>query len=426
MRDRNLLHLFLALNVALAAAFVTYLFLSNNSQPKVVATDFSKAQKTNLQTRLGTNAPVLRASAPTNAAPATRQTNTPAVAAAPTNAAPVAVFTQKKFDWNDVEKPEYVRYTESLRAVGCPEEKVRNIILADVDELFQHKKLKLALEHDQQWWKPQSEYLIVNVMQERGRALEEERQVLTEKLLGTDVAAEKHRDTLLWNSVQLTGPVLGNLSPQLHNQVQEICGDSISRHQAYFWERANQGQPLNNVEMASLREHTRSELRKILGPLEVEEFVLRYSHNASQLREELRAMDPTPDEFRKVFRATDPLDHQMQMEFGGVEAMSEKQRERYQKDRESAIRDALGTARFQAYLLTKDPLYRQAQMTALQYGAPKAILPIYEMAKVSESKRQKILRDATLSPQQRIEALNALNLEQQRSVQQIVSDSARR
>jgi hypothetical protein len=230
----------------------------------------------------------------------------------------------------------------------------------------------------------------------------------------------------LWNSVQLTGPVLGNLSPQLHNQVQEICGDSISRHQAYFWERANQGQPLNNVEMANLREHTRSELRKILGPLEVEEFVLRYSHNASQLREELRAMDPTPDEFRKVFRAIDPLDHQMQMEFGGVEAMSEKQRERYQKDRESAIRDALGTARFQAYLLTKDPLYRQAQMTALQYGAPKAILPIYEMAKVSESKRQKILRDATLSPQQRIDALNALNLEQQRSVQQIVSDSARR
>jgi len=424
MRDRNLLHLFLALNVALAAAFVTYLFLSNNSQPKVLSTDFTKAQKTNLSVRLATNSSVEKITAPSNSVAGVKSTNSAPGTNISTNVAPVAVFTQKKFDWNDVATSEYARYMQSLRAVGCPEEKVRSIVLGDIDELFQHKKLKLALELDQQWWKPQSEYLMVNVMQERGRALEEERQALTEKLLGSEVA-EKHRDSLQWNSVQLTGPVLGNLSPELHNQVQEICAESIQRHQAYFWERANQGQPLNNVEMANLREHTRSELRKILGPTEVEEFVLRYSHNASQLREELRPMDPTPDEFRKVFRATDPLDHQVQMEFGGVEAMSEKQRERYQKDRETAIRDALGSTRFQAYMLTKDPLYRQAQMTALQYGAPKAILPIYEMAKVSESKRQKILRDASLTPQQRIDALNALNVEQQRSVQRIVNDSAR-
>src|SRR4051812_21370912 len=424
MRDRNLLHLFLALNVALAAAFVTYLFLSNNSQPKVLSTDFTKAQKTNLSVRLATNSSVEKITAPSNSVAGVKSTNSAPGTNISTNVAPVAVLTQKKFDWNDVATSEYPRYMQSLRAVGCPEEKVRSIVLGDIEELFQHKKLKLALELDQQWWKPQSEYLMVNVMQERGRALEEERQAVTEKLLGSEVA-EKHRDSLQWNSVQLTGPVLGNLSPELHNQVQEICAESIQRHQAYFWERANQGQPLNNVEMANLREHTRSELRKILGPTEVEEFVLRYSHNASQLREELRPMDPTPDEFRKVFRATDPLDHQVQMEFGGVEAMSEKQRERYQKDRETAIRDALGSTRFQAYMLTKDPLYRQAQMTALQYGAPKAILPIYEMAKVSESKRQKILRDASLTPQQRIDALNALNVEQQRSVQRIVNDSAR-
>ena len=47
MRDRNLLHLFLGLNVALAVAFAAYLFLSSNSQPKVVATNFATSPKTN-------------------------------------------------------------------------------------------------------------------------------------------------------------------------------------------------------------------------------------------------------------------------------------------------------------------------------------------------------------------------------------------
>jgi len=180
MRDRNLLHLFLALNVALAAAFVTYLFLSNNSQPKVLSTDFTKAQKTNLSVRLATNSSVEKITAPSNSVAGVKSTNSAPGTNISTNVAPVAVFTQKKFDWNDVATSEYARYMQSLRAVGCPEEKVRSIVLGDIDELFQHKKLKLALELDQQWWKPQSEYLMVNVMQERGRALEEERQALTE------------------------------------------------------------------------------------------------------------------------------------------------------------------------------------------------------------------------------------------------------
>lgn len=424
MRDRSLLYLFLGLNVALAGAFVTYLFLSNNGQPKVIATNFPA--KTN----------ELRQLPATNVAKGIA-TNKNAVTSAQTNALPVTnpvatgpvlqpVFTQKKFGWKDVEAPEYLQYLNSLRAVGCPEEKVRTIILGDIDELFQQKKLELSVKNDQEWWKAQSQYLLVNVMQERGRALEDERAALVEKLLGSDVAEKQRGEALLWNSVQLTGPVLGKLASPLHNQVQEICAESIQRHQAYYWERANQGQALNNVEMANLREHTRSELRKVLNPLEIEEFVLRYSHNAAQLREELRAIEPRPEEFRRVFRATDPLDHQMQLEFGGPEAMSEKQRTRYLKDRDTAIRESLGPERYQAYLLTKDPLYRQAHLMAMQYGTPKAILPIYQMAKVSEGKRQKILQDTTLTPQQRNEALNALNVEQQRSVQQIVNEAATR
>jgi hypothetical protein len=145
------------------------------------------------------------------------------------------------------------------------------------------------------------------------------------------------------------------------------------------------------------------------------------------LRLELRGFEPTPDEFRKILRATDSMDHQLQLEFGGPETLSQQQRERYQAQRDAAIKEAIGPKRYQDYLLVKDPLYRQAQMTALQYGAPpKVIMPIYQMTKAQESKRQKILNDAALTPQQKSEALNALTQEHVRTVQQIVSDARNR
>src|SRR5713101_701107 len=210
MRDRNLLHLFLGLNVALAVAFAAYLFLSSNSQPKVVATNFANSAKTNQPQKTPLTNLAKAIPTRTNTVAATDRGRSTVAGAPATNVPPAQpLFTQKKFDWRDVEAADYPKYINSLRAVGCPEEKVRNIVLADINELFQQKKLKIALENDQQWWKAQSEFLMVNVMQERGRALEDERQGLIEKLLGAEFAEKQRGETLLWNSVQLTGPVLG-------------------------------------------------------------------------------------------------------------------------------------------------------------------------------------------------------------------------
>ncbi|HEY0457452.1 MAG TPA: hypothetical protein VGE41_13860 [Verrucomicrobiae bacterium] len=423
MRERNLLYLFLGLNVALAAAFVIYLFVSTAGQPNIQLTTF--ATNSVKPTVKSTNSPQVAASPAGDKA-----SNNPPVAASNAVVAvpPVKpVLSSKKFGWEDIETDAYGKYIQSLRAVGCPDEKIRTIILADINELFARKKQKLAIENDQKWWTAEFAYTIyVNNLQEKGRQLEEERRELLTKLLGQEAAQKDEWEPLQWSSVQLTGPLLGNLAPKVHNEIQEICARSLERQNTYLSDRTAQGQPLNPVEMAQLREQTRVDLRKILNPEEVEEFTLRYSHNAHNLRGELRGLNPTAEEFRKIFRAIDPLEHQMQMEFGSVEAMSEKQRDRFQRQRENAIKQALPPERYQAYLMTKDPLFRQAQMTAMQYGAPsKAVMPLYEMTRLNETKRQKIMGDAKLSPQQKNEALNAVNIDQQRSIQQIVSDALR-
>jgi hypothetical protein len=424
MREKNLLQLFLVLNVALGACFVIYLFVSSNNQPQITSTSFSAPlSKTNAAAK-----PTQLAATNVVAAVATNATatNTPSF----TNQPVPPLLSQKKFGWQQMENDEQTRtneyrsYLESLRAVGCPEDKVRYIVMADIDDLFSRKRVRAAVTHDVQWWKSEPEISVAGALQEKGRNLEEERRALIEKYLGPDALESERGEAMLWSNVQLTGPVLGSLPTEVHNNVQEICARSIERHQGAFWARVNEGQPLNGVEMARLREQTRSDLRKVLNQDAMEEFLLRYSHNAHQLRIELRGFEPTPEEFRKILRATDSVDHQLQLEYGGPETLSQQQRERYLTQRDSAIKEVIGPKRYQDYLMVKDPLYRQAQTTAMQYGAPsKAIMPIYQMSKATEGKRQKILNDAALTPQQKSEALNAVNQEQMRTVQQIVTDT---
>ena len=437
MREKNLLQLFLILNVALGGAFVVYLLISSNHQPKVVSTTFPvPAVKTNAATNAAsvlapkTNATnVARTNAVVSVATNSLKTNLAGAVGTPRpalNNVKIPNATSKKFGWEQVDSDEYLIYIASLRAVGCPEEKVRSIVKADINELMSRKRLRAAVEHDTQWWRAEPDLMVVNVLQEKGRQLDEERRALIEKLLGPEAYDSEKGQALLWSNVQLTGPVLGNLPTEKHNAVQEICSRSIDRHQGAFWARINEGQPLNQVQMAQLRDQTRTDLRKILDQNEMEEFLLRYSHNAHQLRNELRGFDPSPEEFRKIFRAIDPIDHPLQLEYGGVETLSQQQRERVERQRDNAIKEALSPERYQQWLLTKDPLYRQAQMTAMQYGAPsKVIMPIYQMAKTSESKRQKILTDPSLTPEQKSQAINAVNIEQQQSVQRIVVEAAK-
>ena len=51
-------------------------------------------------------------------------------------AAPVVVEVAAPFNWQQVESADYRVYIENLRAIGCPEATIRDIIVADINELF--------------------------------------------------------------------------------------------------------------------------------------------------------------------------------------------------------------------------------------------------------------------------------------------------
>src|SRR5690349_3100498 len=64
--------------------------------------------------------------------------------AADTNAAPLVktnfLVRRQFFAWQEVESDDYPTYIANLRNIGCPEQTIRDIIIADVNALYARKQ----------------------------------------------------------------------------------------------------------------------------------------------------------------------------------------------------------------------------------------------------------------------------------------------
>ena len=418
MRLKTGFLILIAVNILWAAAFFGYVQRSTTPVIQRVAGTTNASGTSNAitaasKTNQATPVPV----ASTNPAP------TVAAAAAPATV-PRAV---RDYTWQDVTNEIYPRYIANLRAVGCPEKQIRAIVVADVNDLFDKRRLEHAVTTDSQWWKAET-FMGVLPMQGMGFGVvsanfDEQRRELLTKILGEGWDDTVKLTSLNGTSVNLSGPVLGALPADVWNTVQEICARSIDRHQSYLTARMNQPMPTDNVELAKLRQMTRSDLSKVLNADQLEEFLLRYSQNSSKLRQDMRGIDLTPDEFRKIFRAIDPAEHQMQLEYGGPEALSPKQREAQVALRDRAIKETLAPERYLQYLATKDPLFQQAQLSAAQYGLNgKAVQPLYDLQKSIETKRTQVSQNTTLTPEQKSQALQSIGIEHQQVLQRLLGD----
>lgn len=333
--------------------------------------------------------------------------------AAATNTAPV-----KTIGWAQLETDEYREYLDRLRAAGCPKDKVRLIVIADADEWLLQQRVAHAVAHDFSWWKAEPPNTLAEPFRDTYEQLRSRRAELVRQWLGPGAAEEETPASEVPIVVNLSGSVLGALPREKYNAVQEICARSVDRQQGYFSTRQNEGVFLNQGDLATMREQTRSDLAQILTPEELEEFLLRYSHNANRLRTELSGMEPSPEEFRAVFRAVDALEHRLQLEYGALDSLSARQRAEFERQREEAIKTVLPPERYQRYLVGRYPLFRQAQLAVRRAGLPDSvILPFYEVLSRHESRRSEVLNNTALNATQRQAGLQQLEREKENALQ---------
>lgn len=327
------------------------------------------------------------------------------------------VVRRQFFSWRDVESPDYEVYIANLRAIGCPEQTVRDIIIADVNALYARRRATEIVTPEQQWWRSDVDTNVWLVAQEKSRELDEERRALLTRLLGPNWESgdlvslpRPSRPGLV-----LDGPILGALPSDTKQALQQISVRSEARLQAYLDAQSQQGKSADPVEIAKLRQQTREELASVLSPGPLEEFLLRYSQEANNLRADFGQLDyfnPTPDEFRAVFRATDSIDQQLALLADSTDPSAAQNRQALEAQRENAIKIALGPDRYQEYQLLHDPLYRDAVAAADEAGTPDAAQTLYQISLAAASSQDSILSNTNLTDSQKAIRMKQLELEQ--------------
>jgi LysM repeat protein len=326
------------------------------------------------------------------------------------------VVRRQIFSWHEVESPDYPTYIANLREIGCPEQTIRDIIIADVNALFSRRRATELITSDQQWWRSEPDQGLLQSAVEKSAALEEERRSLLTSLLGssweTGDMINLPRPTR--PGVVLDGPVLGLLPQETKQALQDISLRSQEKMQAYIEEQVRQGRNVDPAELAKFRQQTRQELGALLSPGQLEEYLLRYSQTAYQMRSQLgqlKYFDASADEFRAMFRVTDALDQRL-LAISDDQPNAALARKELEEQKENAIKNALGPKRYEEYRLLQDPLYRDAVAAAQQAGTPEAVRTLYQINLATAAEQAAINADTNLSSIQRSISLKQMEIDQ--------------
>jgi hypothetical protein len=324
----------------------------------------------------------------------------------------------RKITWQMVESPDYREYINNLRAIGCPDETIRDIIVADVNKLYDQKKKEVRGEPRRyEFWKPGNPFFssVDGEVMSKIRALDEEKNDVLRAL-----GIEPDFKTQAAQAFNPFEAMMDFLPEQKKVQVMKVFMDMQSR-MAKLMEDG--GRP-DMAEMAKAQKDMEQSIRQMLTPEEAIEFDLRFSNTANQLRSQLAGFDPGEEEFMTVFKLRKAFDDEFNPMLRGQENEQErKQREEAQKQLDDALRQALGDTRFQDYKRAQEYDFQQMQTAARRAGlTTDTAVQMHEMKKAAEQQARELRNNRDLPSEQRNELLSAIQQETERSFQQALGE----
>jgi hypothetical protein len=333
-------------------------------------------------------------------------------------------------DWRAVESADYKQYIANLRAIGCPEETIRDIITADVNKLFEDRKraLRAANTNRFEYWKPGMQ-MFTQLMDEekikQQQALAKERRELLTTLLGS--APEEKPDmaaAMMGGGAEMMETMLDFLPAGKQTAAMEI----EQKYAAKMMKEAGNlgGGDLDAMkDMMKVQREKEAELAKILTPQELEDYNLRMSQTSMMMRFQLSSFEPNEQEFRDVFKQRKAFEDEFG--FTGMAPTDKAEKEKYdaaKKAMNEQIKQTLGE-RYADYERAQDWSYQGLYAVAQRNGVSKeATVQVYDMKKAAETEAKRVRADTALSQEQRTAALQGIQSETERSIRTTMGDKA--
>jgi hypothetical protein len=333
----------------------------------------------------------------------------------------VTVPSTTALDWRVVESEDYKKYIANLRAIGCPEETIRDIIVADVNKLFEARKKELSGSSTNkfQYWKTGNFFadMFNEEKLQKNRQLAKEKQALLKELLGVEVAEKPDMMGGMNPFETMLDFLPAEKQTALMNLEQDFAAKTMKRMKDL---------QRNPAAMKEIQAEKDAELAKIMSPQEKEEYDLRMSQTAMVMRMSMGDFQPSEEEFRDIFKARKKFDDEFSMMGGAANKPEERERrELAQKELDNDIKSILGEDRFREYKYDRDFSQSSLNDIAKEHNVPKEqAYKVFDIKAAAQEQATAIRKDKNLTPEQRQAALNAIQQETRNAVNGALGQTA--
>jgi hypothetical protein len=333
-------------------------------------------------------------------------------------------------DWRQVESSDYRQYIANLRAAGCPEKTIRDIIVAEVSELYnQRAKAAFGQTNRFEYWKPGIIYQ--NLLTEERMATQQELTKEKRQLLKT-LLGESYTDKPDVSAFGMTDTYVERLLDFLPTDKQTAMMDLEQRYNSQLLKNLKDPQNVDSTALRTLLAEKDREALQVLGPEQQLEYDLRMSLTAMSLRGQMGDFEPTEQEFREIFKLRKQFDN----EFGpaGYSANSDhtskEERDRRtsaEKEMQSHIKSLLGEDRYREYKFAPDWQRSSLRDVAREYNVPKqTALKVFDIRDEARSEASRLRNDKTLSTDQRQAALSVVRAATETALGEVLGANAAR
>lgn len=322
------------------------------------------------------------------------------------------------FHWSQLESEDYEQYRANLVAVGCPPSTVKDILRADINQLFDERRREALKSFQREFWTVIAPPLNVfssprlKEVEKTVLLVEEERRRVLRQLLGEN---EHSVEVLEYSSPVFPETEDSFLSEEKHQAIEALRQrfqqdvDALGKLKLDEKER--------KAEVKRLAEELRARIASLLTPEEFAEYEARVSPTASRVRQALGDFEPTDEEFRAFMELQRRLESREQ-EQGGAGA---KGGETYQ----SLAKELLSPERLAEFTWGQNQILTAARDITDHFGLPaQAALDVVQEREQARLRVEQILTRGDAGSESATEALRQARTETEAALRGVLGDQA--
>lgn len=320
--------------------------------------------------------------------------------------------------WSRIRAANLATYIDNLRALGCPEASIVDLVVGEVTAQFDARlRTEMGVTAHQYW---QTAAVAAGAEQARVQQvranLERERRELLQQLLGPQAlqAMAKYQP---WHDIDPDVELFSFLSVGKRERLYAI-------KQKYAAGAAQDGASLSEEALrraTAEQARERAEIAALLSAQELEELDLRKSATAERLRQELQGFRASEAEFRQLFRVRRAyeatLDANPDVRDPNVLQVRIEAERRFAEE----ARAALGEQRYAEYQRARDPDYQNALQVTQFYSLPEEMAArVYELKRDVDVRASAISANQSLTEARRNELLGQLQNDTEGTLQSLL------